>query len=45
VVKGFSIKHDSGKIRVWGWLSKSLTGWEELGGPIIGFRFEGEIGD
>ena len=39
-VQGFSTKHDSGNVRVWGFYDPDLaTKWEILGGPIIGFHY------
>ena len=42
-VYGFAAKHDSGKVKNWGWVSDNfflyLTDWAELGGPVIGIHF------
>ena len=40
VISGFSAKHDSGNIRVWGNYGGPSTSWVVLGGPIIGFFFK-----
>ena len=41
-VLGFEIKHDSGDIRVWGVKEEiRSTAWAVLGGPVIGFHFQG----
>jgi len=39
---GFSLKHDSGNVRVWGVYDTAyLTAWTVLGGPVIGFQYQG----
>ena len=38
---GFSAKHDSGTVRVWGWYDNYLTDWTVFGGPVVGFQFKG----
>jgi len=38
-------KHDSGKYRTYGAvLNGYMAAWRELGGPIIGFQYEGVVG-
>ena len=48
-VRGFSIKHDSGTIRVWGDFDSQnkryLTDWTELGGPVIGLHYVNKFND
>ena len=43
VVYGFSLKHDSGTVRLWGgWYDGYLTnGWTLIGGPLIGLHYKG----
>ena len=42
-MKGFFAKHDSGTVRFWGkYDERFLTAWTKLGGPVVGFHFEGE---
>jgi hypothetical protein len=35
------LKHDGGDVRVWGFFTTELTSWTVLGGPVIGFQFQG----
>jgi hypothetical protein len=38
---GFYLKHDGGNVRVWGKIDTDLNAWTVLGGPVIGFQFQG----
>ena len=39
---GFSAKHDSGTVRIWGFhIDYSLTDWTVLGGHVAGYQYKG----